>query len=127
MLADADRPTLAVRPDAGPGWRRRPGRRLAGGTLLEGQSAKHVISDAAYGSRALRETIEALGAKAVIPSNPTRKHPFSQDRKIYRRRNRFERCFNKMKHFRRFDTRYDLRALHFLALVGLVASMIGMR
>ncbi len=95
--------------------------------LLEGQTAGHVIADTAYDSRALRETIEAIGAKAVIPSNPTRKHPFSHDRKIYRLRNRIERCFNKMKHFRRFATRYDRRAVHFLALVHIVASMIWMR
>jgi transposase len=95
--------------------------------LLEGHSAHYVIADTAYDSRALRETIEAIGAQAVIPSNPTRKHPFSYNPAIYRLRNRIERCFNKMKHFRRFATRYDRRAVHFLAFIHIVAAMIWMR
>lgn len=95
--------------------------------LLEGQSAGHVIADTAYDSRALREAIARIGAKAVIPSNPTRKHPFTHDAGIYRMRNRIERCFNKLKHFRRFATRYDRRAIHFLSFILLASIMIWMR
>ncbi|HWT13741.1 MAG TPA: transposase, partial [Allosphingosinicella sp.] len=43
---------------------------------------------------------------------------------IYKLRNRIERCFNKLKHFRRLATRYDRRALHFLSFIQLAASMI---
>ena len=81
--------------------------------LLDGQAAEHVIADTAYDSRALREVIQAIGAEAVIPANPTRKHPVPHDRTKYKLRNRIERCFNKLKHFRRFATRYDRRASHF--------------
>jgi transposase len=95
--------------------------------LLDGQTASHVIADTAYDSRTLREVIEASGAEAVIPSNPTRKHPFTHDRAKYKLRNRIERCFNKLKHFRRFATRYDRRAAHFLAFIHLAAAMIWMR
>jgi transposase len=95
--------------------------------LLDGQSAAHVIADTAYDSRALRELMAALGATAVIPSNPTRKHPFSHDAAIYKLRNRIERCFNKLKHFRRFATRYDRRATHFLAFIHLASAIIWMR
>ena len=95
--------------------------------LLDGQTAGHVIADTAYDSRALRETIEALGAEPVIPSNPRRKHPFPLDKAKYRLRNRIERCFNKLKHFRRFATRFDRRADHFLAFIHLAAAMIWMR
>ena len=41
--------------------------------------------------------------------------------------NRIERCFNKLKHFRRFATRYDRLATHFLAFIQLAAAMIWMR
>ena len=95
--------------------------------LLEGRSADHVIADTAYDSRALRALIDAMGAKAVIPSNPTRKHPFAHDPIIYRLRNRIERCFNRLKHCRRFATRYDRRAIHFLSFIQLAAAMIWMR
>ena len=95
--------------------------------LLEGETAEHVIADTAYDSRALREVIEAMGAKAVIPANPTRKHPVPHDKVAYKLRNRIERCFNKLKHFRRFATRFDRRAAHFLAFTHLAAAMIWMR
>lgn len=95
--------------------------------LLEGCRADHVIADTAYDSRALREVIAGIGAISVIPTNPTRKHPFSHDATIYKLRNRIERCFNKLKHFRRFATRYDRRAIHFLSFIHLAAAMIWMR
>lgn len=95
--------------------------------LLEGQTADHVIADTAYDSRALREIIKDIGAEAVIPSNPTRKHPLPFDKTKYRLRNRIERCFNKLKHFRRFATRFDRRAAHFLAFIHLAAAIIWMR
>ncbi|RUW89931.1 hypothetical protein EOA19_22990 [Mesorhizobium sp. M7A.F.Ca.US.010.02.1.1] len=34
------------------------------------------------------------------------------DTDIYKHRNRIERCFNRLKHFRRFATRYDRRTVH---------------
>jgi transposase len=92
--------------------------------LLEGQKAGHVIADTAYDSGALRETIATLGATAVVPSNPTRKHPFTHDPAIYRLRNRIERCFNKLKHFRRFATRCDRKALHFLRFIHIASAML---
>jgi transposase len=95
--------------------------------LLEGQSADHVIADMAYDSRILREAIAAIGAIAVIPSNPTRKHPVRHDPQLYRLRNRIERCFNKLKHFRRFATRYDRKALHFLSFIHIAGAMLWVR
>jgi len=95
--------------------------------LLEGQAAGYVIADTAYDSRALRDLITGLGAQPVIPTNPTRKHPFAHDPTIYKLRNRIERCFNKLKHFRRFATRYDRRATHFLAFIHLAAAMLWLR
>ena len=46
---------------------------------------------------------------------------------LYRLRNRIERCFNKLKHFRRFSTRYDRLARHFLAFTHIAAARIWMR
>jgi transposase len=75
----------------------------------------------------LRETIATIGATAVIPPHPRRKQPYDYDRNIYRLRNRIERCFNKLKHFRRIATRYDRRAIHFLAFIYLASAMLWMR
>jgi transposase len=95
--------------------------------LLDGESADYVLGDRAYDANSLRETIAAMGAIAVIPSHPRRKQPYDYDRNIYRLRNRIERCFNKLKHFRRFATRYDRRAVHFLAFIQLASAMLWMR
>lgn len=100
---------------------------LAAPTLLEGFQANAVLADKAYDSNALRQLIANSGAEAVIPSNRTRRIIIPHDPTIYRHRNRIERCFNKLKHFRRFATRYDRRAIHFLAFIHLAAAMIWMR
>ena len=95
--------------------------------LLQGHRADYVIADTAYDSQALRQIIVELGAQPVIPSNPTRKHPFAHDPTVYKLRNRIERCFNKLKHFRRFATRYDRRACHFLSFIHLAGIILWTR
>ena len=60
-------------------------------------------------------------------ANRTRKILIEHDVEAYRARNRIERCFSELKHFRRFATRYDRRAVHFLGFIHLAAAMIWMR
>jgi transposase len=100
---------------------------LSAPALLDGFTAEAVLADKAYDSNAFRQIIAETGAEAVIPSNRTRKLPIPHNRLVYKLRNRIERCFNKLKHFRRFATRYDRRAIHFLSFIHLAAAMIWMR
>ena len=100
---------------------------LAAPALLAGFTPRAVMADRAYDSSALRQLIAQAGAEAVIPSTRSRKTPIPHDPILYRLRNRIERCFNKLKHFRRFATRYDRLATHFLAFIQLAAAMIWMR
>jgi transposase len=95
--------------------------------LLEEQQGEAVLADKAYDSNALRTTIAAMGATAVIPSNRTRKIAIPHDTVAYRLRNRIERCFNRLKHCRRFATRYKRRTSHFSGFVFIAATMIWMR
>jgi transposase len=95
--------------------------------MLDGVEGDAVIADKAYDSNAIRDTVEAAGMKAVIPSNRSRKTIIPHDATLYRERNHIERCFNKLKHFRRLATRYDRRARHFLAFLCLAAAMLWMR
>lgn len=99
---------------------------LAAPILLEGFKPQAVLADRAYDSNALRSLITDMGAQAVIPSTRSRSVPIPHDRNIYRCRNRIERCFNRLKHFRRFATRYDRRAIHFLGFIHLAAAIIWM-
>ena len=95
--------------------------------LLEGQAGEALLADKAYDSKALRELIADLGAEAVIPSIRTRRTIIPHDAVAYRLRNRIERCFNRLKHFRRFATRYDRRTVHFQGFVHLAAATIWLR
>ena len=94
---------------------------------MQGFRANHVLADAAYDSNHIRACITDIGASAVIPCNPTRKQPIAHDKHIYKARNRIERCFNKLKHFRRIATRYDRRASYFLAFILIACAMLWMR
>ncbi len=85
--------------------------------LLEGLRPKRVLADKAYDSNAIRALIASIGAETVIPCNPTRKTLIPYDFEAYKARNLIERCFNKLKHFRRTATRYDRRAVYFLSFV----------
>jgi transposase len=95
--------------------------------LLADRCTTGVIADKAYDNNALRELIADAGAQAVIPSLGSRKIIIPHDRFAYRLRNRIERFFNKLKHFRHIATRYDRRAVHFLAALHLASAMIWMR
>lgn len=95
--------------------------------LLEGQEAGAVLADKAYDSNDLRQRIADMKAEVVIPSKRNRKVAIPHDANVYKNRNRIERCFNRLKHFRRFATRYDRRTIHFTGFVHLAAAMIWLR
>lgn len=100
---------------------------LAVPALLEGHRPQAVLADRAYDANSLRQHLDRIGAEAVIPSTRSRRALIPYNKAIYGLRNRIERCFNKLKHFRRFATRYDRLAAHFLAFIHIAASMIWMR
>ncbi len=84
---------------------------------------RRLIADRAYDARRFRDWLAARGCEAVIPPNPTRKHPHSYDRLAYRSRNVIERMFCRLKDFRRIATRYDKRADTFLAAILIAATI----
>ena len=100
---------------------------IAAPDLIDGVEGGGVIADRAYDSNDFRKLIADADMIAVIPSIRSRKVPIPHDAVLYKTRNRIERCFNKLKHFRRFATRFDRRAIHFLAFIHLAAAMIWMR
>jgi transposase len=100
---------------------------LSAKALLDGFQTDAVLADKAYDNNDLRQTIAGMSAEAVIPSTRSRKSPIPHDEAVYKERNLIERCFNKLKHFRRFATRYDRRADHYLAFIHLAAVMLWLR
>lgn len=93
----------------------------------EGQNAAAVLADEAHDSNDLRETIAPMEAPAVIPSRRNRQVFIPHNSEPYKHRNRIERCFGYLKHFRRFATRYGRRTAHFAGFVHLAAAMIWLR
>lgn len=84
---------------------------------------RRLLADRAYDANGLRNWLAERGVKAVIPPNPTRKHPHRYDKKAYRDRNLIERMFCRLKDFRRIATRYDKRADIYLSAVLLAAAL----
>lgn len=95
--------------------------------LLEGQRADVVLADAAYDADVIRQQIATMGARAVIPNNPSRtfKHPF--DRTLYRERHLIECCFGKLKRFKRVALRSEKTAQNYLAVVTIAATVLWLR
>lgn len=94
--------------------------------ILQGIAApKRLLADKAYDADKLRNWLKRRRIKAVIPSNATRRTPYTLDRAIYRRRNVIERMFGKLKNWRRIATRYDRLAKNYLAALALVSIVIA--
>ena len=95
--------------------------------LLAGRQAEAVLADRGYDSDAIVAAIQAMGAQAVIPSKVNRKVQRPHDSTLYKLRNRIERCFNRLKQFRRFATRYCKRRVAFQSTVSLACSTLLLR
>ena len=95
--------------------------------LLGDRQAVWVLADKGYDSQTILDHIEAMGAVAVIPSKSNRKRQRCHDKELYRQRNRIERCFSRLKHFRRFATRYEKLKTNFKALVALACSWLHLQ
>lgn len=111
--------------------------KLTEGQAHDGKSAEDMVealgkdvvllADRAYDSDALRTKLAAQGALANIRPLDHRKNPPAFSRAIYRLRNRIERFFNKLKHFRAIATRFDKHDANYLASIKLAALRIWMR
>jgi len=94
-------------------------RDLDGGSVL--------LGDKAYDADWIREWIDFQGATANIPDKVNRKHRHSFSKTLYKERNRIERFFNRIKHFRRVATRFEKHALNYLAMIKLASIRIWLR
>ena len=86
-----------------------------------------LLGDKAYDADWLRQRIEAQGAAPNIPDKSNRKEKHCFSKTLYKERNRVERFFNKIKHFRRIATRFEKYAEIYLAMIKLASIRIWMR
>ncbi len=95
----------------------------------------YLVADKAYSSRANRASLRRRGIGHTI-AEPADQHahrrrrgrrggrPVGFDRQRYKRRNRIERCFNKLKQWRGIATRYDKTATCYVGALHLAAALI---
>ncbi len=71
-----------------------------------------------------REALKDKGRRACIPGRKQRKTPVKYDKRRYKRRNRIEIMFGRLKDWRRVATRYDRCPKVFLSAIARAATVI---
>lgn len=101
----------------------RPGRDIAAApaVLALAPAMDALLADKGYDGDGFRAEIIKIGAKPVIPNKSNRVVLHRFNKRAYKGRNVIERCFCRLKDFRRVATRYDKLARNFLATVHLAA------
>ena len=89
-------------------------------------NGKLILADKGYDSDKFVRWVEARGGFVVIPSRITAKHPRDTDWHSYKERHLVENLFLKLKHNRRFATRYEKKAIFFRAVILLACSLLGL-
>ena len=89
--------------------------------LLAEQNADFVLADKGYDADYIMEAITEKGAEIVIPPKSNRINMRKYDKELYKERNKVERMFGQIKHFRRVATRYDKLASSYLSFVTIAA------
>lgn len=84
---------------------------------------RRVSGDKGYSSRKIRLYLRRRGIRYTIPRKSNEHRGGKFDKSLYRLRNQVERCFNRLKQFRRIATRYEKMAENYLAMLTL-ASII---
>jgi transposase len=80
-----------------------------------------LIADKGYDGDDFGADVVNRGAKPVIPNKSNRIALHRFNKRAYKGRNVIERCFCRLKDFRRIATRYDKLARNFLAAIQLAA------
>jgi len=92
--------------------------------LIEHEQTQAIVADKAYDSNEFIALIEQLGAVVVIPPKANRIEQREYDKNLYADRNKVERFFNRVKHYRRLATRYEKTARNYLAFWQVACSVV---
>ena len=80
-----------------------------------------LLGDRGYDADWFREALHVKGIRACIPGRKQRKTPIKYDKRRYKRRNRIEIMFGRLKDWRRVATRYDRCPQVFFSAIALAA------
>ncbi|QIE43107.1 IS5 family transposase (plasmid) [Rhodobacteraceae bacterium SC52] len=87
-------------------------------------SADWLLGDRGYDADWFREALVEKGIKPCIPGRKSRDKPVKCDKRRYKRRNRIEIMFGRLKDWRRVATRYDRSPTVFLSAIALAATVL---
>jgi transposase len=85
-----------------------------------------MVMDRAYESDETRLLVRLTGHEPIVPPKKNRRQPWEYDKETYKRRNVVERCFRRLKEFRKVNTRYDKLDFMFLAFAQFALIIIWM-
>ena len=83
-----------------------------------------LVGDKGYSSRTIRRYLRRRGIRLTIPRRANDRHRGRFDREQYRARNRVERLINRLKQYRRVATRYEKKAVNYLAMLTIAAILL---
>jgi transposase len=82
-----------------------------------------LVADKGYDTDAFRAWLKEHQIKTVIPGKSNRKKRIRYDKQAYKGRNVVERCFCRLKDWRRIATRYDKLARNYFSALCFVAML----
>ena len=85
---------------------------------------KRAIEDHFDANNELETMLRAKGIRPCIPGRKSRSKAVRYDKRRYKRRNRIEIMFGRLKDWRRVATRYDRCPKVFLSAIALAATVI---
>ncbi len=87
-------------------------------------AADWLLGDRGYDANWFREALVGMGITLCLPGQKSRDKPVKYDKRRYRKRNRVEITFGRLKDWWRVATRYDRCPKAFLSAIALAATVI---
>ena len=85
-------------------------------------AAEWILADRGYDADWFRDALKDKGIRPCIPGRKSRGKAIRHDKRRYRRRNRIEIMFGRLKDWRRVATRYDRCAHTFMSAISIAAT-----
>jgi transposase len=86
--------------------------------------AEWLLADRGYDATWFRDALKDKGIKPCIPGQKSSGKPITHDKRRYKRRNRIEITFGRLKDWRRVATRCDRSSKIFLSAIALAATVM---
>ena len=96
----------------------------AAALLDELPKAQWLLADRGYDADWFRDALQEKGITPCIPGRKSRNKAVKHDKRRYKRRNRIEIMFGRLKDWRRVATRYDRCPNAFFSAIAVAATVI---